>query len=55
MREEHFILKGRLVGTDQGWADCTCGWHIEGTLKDVLAAGLDHQETEKAKQALRDG
>lgn len=39
---EHFILKGRLVGTDEGWADCICGWHYEGTVKGSIEAGERH-------------
>lgn len=46
--QEHFILIGRLVGTDEGWADCICGWHYEGLVDDTRKAGdehLDHPNT----------
>lgn len=45
---EHFILKGRLVGTDDGWADCVCGWHYEGTVKGSIEEGERHLKENEA-------
>ena len=39
---EHFVLAGRLIGTDEGWVDCVCGWHHYGTVVESREEGERH-------------
>lgn len=45
---KHFILAGRLVGEDDGWVDCVCGWHFQGTIKASHEAGEEHMRANDA-------
>jgi hypothetical protein len=47
--DSHFILRGRLVGTSEAWADCKCGWHTDGTTEEVTAAGERHMMESETK------
>jgi len=42
---EHFVLAGRLIGADEGWVDCVCGWHFSGTVKESREQGEKHLDT----------
>jgi hypothetical protein len=44
-QERCFVLTGRIVGMDDAaWADCTCGWHYEGTLVQSREAAERHMK-----------
>lgn len=46
-QQKHLVLVGRLVGTDEGWVDCTCGWHFEGTIQAARSVGEEHMKGRK--------
>jgi|KBSMisStandDraft_5_1062788.scaffolds.fasta_scaffold88252_2 hypothetical protein len=40
--EKHFLMYGRLIGENDAWVSCACGWEESASVRDIKMVGELH-------------